>query len=66
MKLEAARLTKLWKQRLWMLYTHYREGAYFFELVDMGFQLVCFGACERACVCACLHVCLHEGLPAGA
>ena len=51
-KIQAARRLKLWRQRLWLLYRAYTPQYFYFEAVEMVFQVLCFGM-----VC-CTHSCL--------
>ena len=41
-KVAAARRRKLWNRRLWLLFREYRPELYFFEVVDLLFQFVCY------------------------
>lgn len=42
-KIQEARRLKLWRQRLWILYQAYSPKHFYFEAIEMAFQVLCFG-----------------------
>eukprot|EP00750_Incisomonas_marina_P022947 INCI5004.4.p1 GENE.INCI5004.4~~INCI5004.4.p1 ORF type:complete len:1909 (-),score=302.54 INCI5004.4:476-6202(-) len=48
-KIQAARRLKLWRQRLWLLYRAYTPQYFYFEAVEMVFQVLCFGLSDLLC-----------------